>query len=319
MRPSGLLHLGNYFGALQNWVQLQDEHECYYAIVDWHALTTDYEDTSRLQEYIFNMAVDWIAAGIIPEKSTIFVQSSVKEHAELHLLLSMIVPLGWLLRVPTYKEQLKEIKGKDLHTYGFLGYPVLQAADILVYKAHLVPVGEDQLHHLELSREIVRRFEFFYGGSIFPEPEVLLTSATKLPGTDGRKMSKSYNNAIYLSDPSDTMRKKIMTMMTDPARKRRNDPGNPDICPVFAFHKVISSPERIAEIDRECRVAGIGCTDCKNYLFARLEERFAPFVEKRNSLVQNRKIVEEILEDGKMRARLVAQRTMQDVREVMKI
>ncbi len=318
MRPSGFLHLGNMLGALQNWVKLQDEHECFYSIVDWHALTTDYEDTSRLKEYILNMAVDWMAAGIDPEKSTVFVQSRVKEHAELHLLLSMVVPLGWLLRVPTYKEQLKEIKGKDLHTYGFLGYPVLQAADILVYKAHCVPVGEDQLPHLELTREIVRRFNFFFG-NVFPEPEALLTAAPKLPGTDGRKMSKSYNNAIYLSDRPEVMRKKIMTMMTDPARKRRNDPGNPDICPVFAFHKVFSLPEKIAEIDRECRIAGIGCTDCKGLLIERIEQYFTVFVEKRESLMNRKEKVEEILEDGASKARTTARATMEEVREAVKI
>ncbi len=318
MRPTGYLHLGHLFGALQNWVKLQDDYQCFYSIVDWHALTTDYEDTLQLQDYIYNMAVDWLTIGIDPEKSTIFVQSSVKEHAELHLLLSMVVPLGWLLRVPTYKEQLKEIKGKDLHTYGFLGYPVLQAADILAYKAHAVPIGEDQLPHLELSREITRRFNSFYG-DIFPEPEAKLTATSRLPGTDGRKMSKSYNNAIYLSDSMEEMSKKARMMVTDPARKRRHDPGNPDICPVFAYHKIFSPPEKISEIDRECRKAGIGCTDCKSFLSQQLQEFFAPYWDKRKSLSKNRKKIEQILNDGSSRAKRVAGETLQEVREAMKL
>jgi tryptophanyl-tRNA synthetase len=318
MRPTGYLHLGHLFGALQNWVSLQKDYDCFYSIVDWHALTTDYEETSQLQDFIFNMAVDWLTIGIDPEKSTVFVQSSVKEHAELHLLLSMVVPLGWLLRVPTYKEQLKEIKGKDLHTYGFLGYPVLQAADILAYKAHAVPIGEDQLPHLEISREITRRFNSFYG-NIFPEPEAKLTATSRLPGTDGRKMSKSYNNAIYLSDSAEEMIKKVTMMMTDPARKRRHDPGNPEICPVFAYHKIFSPPEKISEIDRECRRAGIGCTDCKGFLSEQLQVFFAPFLEKRNTFLKNRKKIDEILDDGNTRAKKVAGETLQEVREAMKL
>ncbi|MEW5807797.1 MAG: tryptophan--tRNA ligase [Acidobacteriota bacterium] len=318
MRPTGLLHLGHFFGALQNWVKLQEDHECFYCIVDYHALTTDYEDTSNLKDYIFNMAVDWMAAGLNPKKSTIFIQSAVKEHAELHLLLSMVVPLGWLLRVPTYKEQLREIKGKDLHTYGFLGYPVLQAADIVVYKAGIVPIGEDQLPHLELTREIVRRFNHFYG-NVFPEPEAMLTEVSRLPGTDGRKMSKSYNNSIFLSDPPELMRSKIMMMVTDPARKRRNDPGNPDICPVFAFHKVFSPPEKIVEIDRECRRAGIGCTECKSYLADHVKKRFSDFIDRRNQFASDKRKMEAMLAEGAERARAVASETVREVREAVKL
>lgn len=318
MRPTGYLHLGHLFGALQNWVSLQEDYQCFYSIVDWHALTTDYEETSQLQDYIYNMAVDWLTIGLDPERSTIFVQSNVKEHAELHLLLSMVVPLGWLLRVPTYKEQLREIKGKDLHTYGFLGYPVLQAADILTYKAHVVPIGEDQLPHLELSREIARRFNSYFG-NIFPEPEEKLTVTSRLPGTDGRKMSKSYNNSIYLSDSKEKMAEKVRMMMTDPARKRRNDPGNPDICPVFAYHKIFSPPAKISEFDKECRRAGIGCTDCKQFLSQRMQDFFAPYQERRQTFSQNKKKIKEILKNGSDRARKEAEETLKDVREAMKL
>lgn len=318
MRPTGLLHLGHLFGALENWVDLQNDYQCFYSIVDWHALTTDYEDTTHIQDYIYNMAVDWLTVGLDSEKSTIFVQSSVKEHAELHLLLSMVVPLGWLLRVPTYKEQLREIKGKDIHTYGFLGYPVLQAADILAYKAHVVPIGEDQLPHLELSREIARRFNSCYG-KIFPEPAAKLTPTSRLPGTDGRKMSKSYNNSIYLSDSLNQITKKVKMMMTDPARKRRHDSGNPDICPVFAYHNIFSPSEKISEIDRECRRAGIGCTDCKSILSHQITEFFTPYLEKRNKLAMDRKKIQDILKDGSERAKEAAAKTLQEVREAMKI
>ena len=237
MRPSGKLHLGHFHGVLENWLRLQKEHECLFFVADWHALTTEYNNPSNIQDNIKEMVIDWLSCGIDPDKSTIFLQSAVKEHAELHLLLSMITPLSWLERNPTYKEQLEEVKDKDLHTYGFLGYPVLQTADIIIYKADMVPVGIDQAPHLELSREITRRFNFLYG-KIFPEPQTLLTETPKLLGTDGRKMSKSYNNAIFLSDPPAVIEKKILPMMTDPARQRRTDKGNPELCPVYFLHKI---------------------------------------------------------------------------------
>jgi tryptophanyl-tRNA synthetase len=255
MRSTGKLHLGNYVGALDNWVRMQDEYECYFCVVDWHALTTDYADTSRVKQNSVEVALDWLAAGLDPEKCVIFIQSHVPEHAELHLLLSMITPLGWLERVPTYKEQRENIKDKDLGTYGFLGYPVLQAADILMYKADVVPVGEDQVAHIELTREIARRFNGFYGkrGDVFPQPQALLTRSPKLPGTDGRKMSKSYGNAILLTDPEPVVRQKLKTMVTDPARVRRSDPGNPDVCPVGDLHKIFSSAETMEKVNIGCR------------------------------------------------------------------
>src|SRR6195256_3673126 len=244
MRSTGKLHLGNYVGALDNWVRMQDEYECFFEVADWHALTTDYADTSRVKENSLEVALDWLAAGLDPEKCVMFIQSHIPAHAELHLLFSMITPLGWLERVPTYKEQRDNIKDKDLATYGFLGYPVLQSADILIYKADFVPVGEDQVAHVELTREIARRFNGFYKGRRgqgFPEPQSLLTPTPKLPGTDGRKMSKSYGNTIMLTDPEPVVRLKLKTMVTDPARVRRTDPGNPDVCPVGDLHKIFSS------------------------------------------------------------------------------
>ena len=244
MRSTGKLHLGNYVGALENWVRMQDEYECFFFVADWHALTTDYADTSRIKENSLEVLLDWLAAGLDPERCTMFIQSHVPQHAELHLLFSMITPLGWLERVPTYKEQRENIAEKDLGTYGFLGYPVLQAADILIYKGDFVPVGEDQVAHVELTREIARRFNQFYGGKrfpVFPEPQPLLTPSPKLPGTDGRKMSKSYGNTIMLTDPEPVVRQKLKTMVTDPARVRRSDPGNPDVCPVGDLHKIFST------------------------------------------------------------------------------
>jgi len=318
MRPTGRLHLGHLVGALDNWVALQDNYDCFYCIVDWHALTTDYEKTQGIRESIIDNAMDWLAAGIDPEKSTIFVQSSVIEHAELHVLLSMITPLGWLERVPTYKEQMEQITGKDLHTYGFLGYPLLQAADVLIYKADAVPVGEDQVPHIELTREIARRFNHLYG-AVFPEPQALLTKVPKLPGTDGRKMSKSYNNAIALTENPDVMKQTVRNMMTDPARKRRQDPGNPDVCPVGDYHKVFSDEKRIAQVDQGCRTAGIGCIECKMWLFENLQKRLAPIYERRQELESRRNQVVEILQEGSKKAKQVAAETMAEVREAMKI
>src|SRR5215469_11327541 len=278
MRPTGKLHLGNYVGALQNWVRMQNEYESFHFIADWHALTTDYADTSSVKQNSIEVMLDWLAAGLDPEKCTMFIQSHVPAHAEVHLLFSMITPLGWLERVPSYKEQKENIKEKDLGTYGFLGYPVLQAADILIYKADVVPVGEDQVAHVELTREIARRFNGFYRGAnpAFPEPQTLLTPAAKLPGTDGRKMSKSYGNTIMLADPEPVVRQKLKTMMTDPARIRRSDPGNPDLCPVGDLHKIFSSQQTLANVYQGCRSAGIGCIECKGWAADALVELLNP-------------------------------------------
>jgi tryptophanyl-tRNA synthetase len=310
--------LGNLVGALQNWIKLQDEYDSYHFVADWHMLTTDYADTADLRANTWEMVADWLAAGLDPEKATFFIQSLLPEHAELHLLFSMVTPLGWLERVPTYKEQLDNIKDRDLHTYGFLGYPVLQAADILMYKAQYVPVGEDQVAHVELTREIARRFNGFYG-QVFPEPQALLTPTPKLPGTDGRKMSKSYGNAIFLGDAPDVVFSKLATMITDPARKRRVDPGNPDICPVFDLHQVFSSPETIGRVNRECRTAEIGCVDCKKLLAQHLNESLAPIQARRKAYEQNPQRVWDILEAGTAKARQVAQATMAEVRAAVKL
>jgi len=317
-RPTGPMHIGHLVGALENWVSMQDTHECFFAIADWHALTSEYADPSRIREHTLEMAADWIAAGIDPERSTLFVQSHVPEHAELHLLLSMIVPIAWLERVPTYKEQQEQVSQRDLSNYGFLGYPVLQAADILVYRAGFVPVGEDQLAHLELCREIARRFNGLYG-PIFPEPQGLTTRVPRLPGTDGRKMSKSYGNAINLADEPDAIRRKILTMVTDPARKRRSDPGNPEVCPVFDFHRAYSDAATRAGVDAGCRSAGIGCVECKTTLLGHLEPALAPVQERRRELMAHRGRVRDILAEGARRARVEAGATMRLVRAAMKI
>jgi len=319
MRPTGKLHLGNYVGALEKWVRMQDEYECFFCVVDWHALTTDYADTSRVKENSLEVAFDFLAAGLDPEKSVLFLQSHVPAHAELHLLLSMITPLGWLERVPTYKEQRENIKDKDLGTYGFLGYPVLQAADILIYKAEVVPVGEDQVAHVELTREIARRFNGFYGSTkpVLPEPQSLLTPAAKLPGTDGRKMSKSYGNTIMLADPEPVVRQKLKTMVTDPARVRRSDPGNPDVCPVGDLHKIFSDKETVAKVYEGCRSAGIGCIECKGWAADSLLRVLRPIQERRKKFEENPKLAWDILEAGSQRARKAAGETMRDVRASM--
>jgi len=319
MRSTGKLHLGNYIGALDNWVRMQDEYQCFFEVADWHALTTDYADTSQVKQNSVEVALDWLAAGLDPEKSVIFIQSHVPAHAELHLLFSMITPLGWLERVPTYKEQRDNIKDKDLGTYGFLGYPVLQSADILLYKGEVVPVGEDQVAHVELTREIARRFNGFYGKleNVFPEPQSLLTVAPKLPGTDGRKMSKSYGNAILLTDPEPVVRAKLKTMVTDPARVRRTDPGNPDVCPVGDLHKIFSSKETVAKVDAGCRSAGIGCIECKGWAADALVQLLNPMQERRKKFEENPRLAWDILEAGSARARKVAAETMESVRESM--
>jgi tryptophanyl-tRNA synthetase len=318
MRPTGPSHLGHLVGALDNWVRMQDEYDCFYTIVDWHALTTDYADTSAIRGNVQEVALDWLAVGLDPERSTMFVQSDVMEHAELHLLLSMIVPLSWLERVPTYKEQQEELSEKDLRTYGFLGYPLLQTADILVYKADAVPVGEDQLPHLELSREIARRFNHLYR-NVFPEPQAKLTAAPKVVGLDGRKMSKSYGNAIYLSDSPKTVGKKVDSMLTDTQRTHRNIPGRPELCPVFDTHKIFSTVEQQDWAAAGCRSADIGCRDCKSVLKENLLAVLAPVSERRTALASDPKRVDEILAAGADKARAVAGRTLRDVRRAMKV
>ena len=318
MRPTGKLHLGHVVGALKNWVELQGRYRSFHFIADWHALTSDFADTSEIDQFRTEMMIDWLAAGLDPQKSVLFVQSAVPEHAELHLLFSMITPLGWLERVPTYKEQRDNVIDKDLGNYGFLGYPVLQAADILMYRADAVPVGEDQVPHVELTREIGRRFNSLYG-QVFPEPQALLTPVPRLPGLDGRKMSKSYGNDISLSDSPETIHAKVRTMMTDPARKRRHDPGNPELCPVFSYHKIYSSRETQATVDRECRTAGIGCVECKKWMSDGLVRELSPLLERRRDYAGRRQEIGEIIEDGNRRAAQEAGETMQAVRQAMKM
>jgi tryptophanyl-tRNA synthetase len=318
MRPTGKLHLGNYMGALANWVKLQDEYECYFFIADWHALTSDYADTSQILANIQDVMLDYLAAGLDPARSVLFLQSKVLQHAELHLLFSMVTPLGWLERVPTYKEQQENLSGKDLSTYGFLGYPLLQSADILVYQPQFVPVGQDQAAHVELTREVARRFNQFYkidGREVLPEPKVLLTPSPKLPGTDGRKMSKSYGNTILMTDPEAEVRRKLKTMVTDPARVRRNDPGDPDKCPVGDLHKVFSSGETLAKVYDGCRTAGIGCIECKGWAADALVQVLNPIQERRARYSEAD--VTEMIEDGSNRARARAEQTMHEVRAAM--
>ena len=389
MRTTGRLHIGHYFGAIENWVKLQNDpqYECFFFVADWHALTSDYADTSQVAQNSIEIATDWLASGLDPEKCTLFIQSSVPEHAELHLLLSMVTPLGWLERVPTYKEALENAKDKDLHTYGFLGYPVLQSADIVIYDAHLVPVGEDQVAHIELTREIVRRFDFFYGFRIKPElfapanlrflarhvhdpkilptngkpfsdqqkrevadllrkealdagrgkfprsvkeyghfftrseilrePGSLLTKTPRIPGTDGRKMSKSYGNFISLSESDDSIRTKSRAMITDPQRKRRTDPGNPDVCPVYDWHKLFSPPETLQWAADGCRSAGIGCIECKMAMADHLIKWIEPVRARREEYAAHPEKVLKILDDGSARAREVAQNTMSRVRDAV--
>lgn len=318
MRPTGALHLGNYLGALENWVRLQHEYDCYYFIADYHALTTGYENTNDYKDNISNLVIDWLAAGLDPNKCTFFIQSNIKEHAELHLLFSMNVPLSWLYRCPTYKDQLSQLKEKNISTYGFLGYPCLQAADILMYKAGFVPVGEDQLPHVELTREIARRFNYLYNCEVFPEPQPLMTKAKVLPGLDGRKMSKSYNNTIALSDSPETVQKKIMSMITDPERIRKTDPGHPEVCSVFSYHKLFSEGEE-AEIENSCRNGEIGCVACKKKLAENVAKMMTPIYEKRREWLKRPDDVRDIIMTGNQKARMIAEKTMSDVRRAMKI
>ena len=386
MRSTGKLHLGNYVGALANWVRMQDEYQCFFEVADWHALTTDYADTSRVKENSLEVALDWLAAGLDPEKSVIFIQSHVPAHAELHLLFSMITPLGWLERVPTYKEQRENIKDKDLGTYGFLGYPVLQSADILIYKADVVPVGEDQVAHVELTRETARRFNHLYGRepdfeakaeravkslggrnttnyrqlrrkfqetgdteslqraralvqsnnritvadrerllgflegtgvTILPEPQVLLTATPKVPGLDGRKMSKSYGNTIGLREEPDQVVQKLRAMQTDPARVRRTDPGDPEKCPVWDLHKIYSDDSTRKWVNEGCRSAGIGCLECKQPLIDRIVEEIGGMRRRAQEFEDNPELVRGIVAEGADKAREVARQTLDEVRRTM--
>ncbi len=355
MRPTGRLHLGNYMGALFNWVRLQDlrtdvgqpQYECFFFVADLHALTTDYADPAALRQNIRDVALDFLAAGLDPERSTVFIQSHVPQHAELHTLFSMFTPLGWLERVPSYKDQQEQLKEKDLNTYGFLGYPLLQSADILLYQPDFVPVGQDQVAHVELTREVARRFNQLYGpkpatterkvavassdkeklaaleneprpqAGILPEPKVLLTPSPKLPGLDGRKMSKSYGNTLMLSEPEADLRAKLKTMVTDPARVRRTDPGNPEVCPVGDLHKVFSTEETRAKVWQGCTTAGIGCIECKGWLADSIVHEIAPIQERRRTLEADPERLDAILWDGSARARLRALQTLQHVRQAM--
>ena len=386
MRPTGQLHLGNFHGALKNWIELQYQYECFFFIADWHALTTGYEDTSKLEEYVWNMAIDWLAAGLNPGVATLFIQSKVPEHAELHLLLSMITPLGWLERVPSYKDQQIQLADRELGTYGFLGYPLLQSADILLYRAQFVPVGEDQVAHVEITREVARRFNHIYGKevgfeqkveraikslgsrnaamyrtlrkdyqergdgdslhkaralvegnarltvadrdrllgwlegagiSILPEPEALLTATPKVPGLDGRKMSKSYGNTIGLREDTDSVVKKLKAMQTDPARARRNDPGDPDKCPVWDLHKIYSSEETRAWVQNGCRTAAIGCLECKAPLIEKIAQQISDIAKRAQEFEENPELVRGIIAEGCERARAAARDTLDAVRQAM--
>jgi tryptophanyl-tRNA synthetase len=316
MRPTGKLHLGHLVGALHNWIELQEKYHCIFGIVDWHALMSEYEDTEDIQENIIDMAIDWIACGIDPKKSIIFVQSDVPEHVELQMFLSCLTPLGWLERNPTYKEQLREIKTRDLQTYGFLGYPVLQAADILLYKAQAVPIGEDQLPHIELTREIARRFNHIFNVEYFADCDAILTKTPRLLGVDGRKMSKSYQNAINLSDSAEQVREKVQTMFTDPKRIKLSDPGHPDKCNVYSYFSVFA-PNLKNEVASGCKKAQKGCTECKKILAERLLERLNPIQEKRSKLVKDKKKILSILGEGRKKAHERAQKTIQEVRKMV--
>ncbi|SHN52117.1 tryptophan--tRNA ligase [Desulfovibrio litoralis] len=314
MRPTGALHLGHYFGVLKNWVEMQEKYKCYFFVADWHALTSEYENPKRIKTFVPELVKDWIASGLDPEKSVIYRQSDIKEIAELHLLLSMSTPVSWVERCPTYKEQQQQITGKDLATYGFLGYPVLMTADIIMFRSKLVPVGQDQLPHLELSREICRRFNNFYG-EFFLEPEALLTKAAKCPGLDGRKMSKSYGNSIMLSESLSDVEPKIKGMLTDSKRIRRTDVGDPDTCNLFPYHELLSSQQEQTEIRQGCTSAALGCVDCKKILLKNLGAFLEPMQERRAKL--NDKVLYEIIEAGNQKARIEAQKTMEQVRKLV--
>jgi tryptophanyl-tRNA synthetase len=317
MRPTGRLHLGNYLGALENWARLQAEYECFYFVANWHVLTTAPESSAEAGASTLEMAADWLGAGLDPDRSTLFIQSRVPEHAELHLLFSMVVPVGWLERVPTYKEMVEQL-GIEAPSYGLLGYPLLQSADILIYKAHWVPVGADQVPHIELTREVARRFNHTWK-PVFPEPQAKLTQIPKVPGTDGRKMSKSYGNAIELADPPEVIIQKIKPMVTDPARKRRSDPGNPDVCPVFDLHRIFTPDGPREQCATGCRTAAIGCLDCKGVLFEHMLPPLGAIRERREGWMARPKDLLEILHEGSRRAQKLARQTMDEVRDAVRL
>ena len=323
MRPTGKLHLGHFHGAIKNWIEISRQAECFFFSADWHALTTDYKDPSTIALSQREMFADWIACGLDPQRCTLFVQSQVKQHAELFLLLGMIAPVGWLERVPTYKEQQEQLREKDLNNFGFLGYPVLQTADVAVYGADAVPVGQDQVSHLEFARELVRRFNHLYAKDrehpVLVEPRPLLTAVPKILGLDGRKMSKSYGNAIELGEDPESARKRVMVAVTDPARKRRTDPGNPEICAIYHLHRAYSTPERVQLVDRECRTAGIGCVDCKKMLLEALVPALEAHRAARAELDRAPGRIDELVQLGTAKARVVAEETMQAVRAAMKM
>jgi len=319
MRPTGPLHFGHLLGALTNWVRMQDTYECYFMSADLHALSTVYDETGGVRAARRQNVAEWIAAGVDPSKAVIFEQSRVPQHAELHVILSMITPIAWLERVPTYKEQQENLSHKDLSTYGFLGYPLLQTADIILYKANKVPVGQDQLPHLELSREIVRRFHHLYGTTVFPEPDGLLSETPKVLGLDGRKMSKSYNNAIGLGDDKADVKKRLMAAPTDPKRVLRTDPGTPEICTIFHLHKTVSPLAIVEEVRVGCSTAGIGCVDCKKKLLGNLDPLLDPIREKRAELLTRPQVLDDILADGAKKARITAEATMEQVRSAVQL
>ena len=322
MRPTGRLHLGHFHGAVKNWIEISKKAECFFFSADWHALTSEYKDTSKVGEAQRDMFADWVAAGLDPERSTLFIQSHVKQHAELFLLLGMISPLGWLERVPTYKEQQEQLREKELNTYGFLGYPVLQTADVALYGADAVPVGQDQVAHIELSREIVRKFNFHFGGEgkpILVEPHAYLTDVPKILGLDGRKMSKSYGNAVELGEDPESAKKRIMVAVTDPARKRRNDPGHPEVCPIYWLHRAYSPAERIKEVEVGCTTAGIGCVDCKKMLLESLVPALEKHRDARAELDRNPARIDELVQLGTEKASKVAEETMAKVRDAVKL
>ncbi len=321
LRPTGRVHLGNYFGAVKNWVDLEKsgKYRCFFFVADLHALTTDYADTAQLAQNTRDVVLDWLSVGLDPEKATVFLQSRVPQHAELALYFSMITPLGWLERVPTYKDQIEQLRSKDLGTHGFLGYPVLMTADIAVYRASYVPVGEDQASHLEICREIVRRFNSLYG-DVFPEPKALYTPTPKVNGVDGRKMSKSYGNTIGITEAADGVAQKVMAMVTDPARQRRADPGNPDNCNLFPFHTIFSPADQVKVVDLECRTAARGCVDCKKHLIGNMNAALEPFRQKRAELLARPSdVVRDVLHAGDAQARAVAEETMEKVRAAVRL
>ena len=316
MRPTGKLHLGHLVGALKSWIELQDKYLCLFSIVDWHALMGEYANSREIRDYILDMVIDWMACGVDPEKSILFIQSDVPEHLELQMILGCLTPLGWLERNPTYKEQLREIKTRDLHTFGFLGYPVLQAADILLYKAEKVPIGEDQLPHIEMTRELARRFNHLYKTNLFPDCEPILTPTSRLLGIDARKMSKSYNNAINFSDSQEEIKKKAKSMFTDPKRIKITDPGRPDKCNVYSYYEIFA-PHLKKDVYDWCTGAKKGCTDCKMILAEELSDYLKEIREKRAQLAKNKNRIQDILEEGRRKARVIAQETMIEVREAV--